>query len=145
MSKNISPDSVRSCKTCPANLGVRSCPVRKLICPVRSSPIGTVMWYSLYTQSDETRGQRQKRQGHIWWKYSASPKLSWGFEKTEGRGSAINEQEQNRNSPAAAAQPILNPLLGFTGQMVHSTLYSKLSGYVVIEMKQKVVVVVIKI
>ena len=23
---------------CPANLGVRSCPVRKLICPVRSSP-----------------------------------------------------------------------------------------------------------
>ena len=35
--------------------------------------------------------------------------------------------------------------IGFTGQMVHSTLYSKLSGYVVIEMKQKVVVVVIKI
>ena len=36
--KNISPDSVRSGRTCPANLGVRSCPVRKLICPVRSSP-----------------------------------------------------------------------------------------------------------
>ena len=31
--RNRSPDSVRS-----ANLGVRSCPVRKLICPVRSSP-----------------------------------------------------------------------------------------------------------
>ena len=38
MSKNISPDSVRSGRTCPANLGVRSCPVRKLICPVRLSP-----------------------------------------------------------------------------------------------------------
>ena len=35
----ISPDSVRSGRTCPANLGVRSCPVRKLICPVRSSPM----------------------------------------------------------------------------------------------------------
>ena len=33
-----SPDLVRSGRTCPANLGVRSCPVRKLICPVRSSP-----------------------------------------------------------------------------------------------------------
>ena len=38
MFRNISPDSVRSGRTCPANLGVRSCPVRKLICPVRSSP-----------------------------------------------------------------------------------------------------------
>ena len=38
MLKNISPDSVRSGRTCPANLDVRSCPVRKLICPVRSSP-----------------------------------------------------------------------------------------------------------
>ena len=38
MSKNISLDSVRSGRICPANLGVRSCPVRKLICPVRSSP-----------------------------------------------------------------------------------------------------------
>jgi hypothetical protein len=38
MLKSISPDSVRSGRTCPANLGVRSCPVRKLICPVRSSP-----------------------------------------------------------------------------------------------------------
>ena len=36
--RNRSPDSVRSGRTCPANLGVRSCPVRKLICPVRSSP-----------------------------------------------------------------------------------------------------------
>ena len=39
MFKNISPDSVRCGRICPANLGVRSCPVRKLICPVRSSPI----------------------------------------------------------------------------------------------------------
>ena len=38
MFKNISPDSVRSGRTCPANLGVRSCPVRKVICPVRLSP-----------------------------------------------------------------------------------------------------------
>ena len=38
MFKNISPDSVQSGRTCPANLGVRPCPVRKLICPVRSSP-----------------------------------------------------------------------------------------------------------
>ena len=28
---------VRSGRTCPANLGVQSCPVRKLICPVRLS------------------------------------------------------------------------------------------------------------
>ena len=38
MFENISLDSVRSSRTCPANLGVRSCPVRKLICPVRLSP-----------------------------------------------------------------------------------------------------------
>ena len=38
MFKNISPDLVRSGRICPANLGVRSRPVRKLICPVRSSP-----------------------------------------------------------------------------------------------------------
>ena len=38
MFNNISLDSVRSGRTCPANLGVRSCPVRKLRCPVRSSP-----------------------------------------------------------------------------------------------------------
>ena len=38
MFKDIGPDSVWSGRTCPANLGVRSCPVRKLICPVRSSP-----------------------------------------------------------------------------------------------------------
>ena len=43
MSKNISPDSVRCGRTCPANLGVRSCPVRKLICPVRSSPMLNLM------------------------------------------------------------------------------------------------------
>ena len=36
--KIISPDSVQSGRTCPANLGVQSCPVRKLICPVRLSP-----------------------------------------------------------------------------------------------------------
>ena len=38
MFKNISPDLVRSGRSCLANLGVRSCPVRKLICPVWSSP-----------------------------------------------------------------------------------------------------------
>ena len=38
ISKNISLDSVRSGRICPANLGVRSCPVRKLICQVRLSP-----------------------------------------------------------------------------------------------------------
>ena len=38
MFRIISPDSVPSGRTCPANLGVRSCPVRKLICPVRLSP-----------------------------------------------------------------------------------------------------------
>ena len=34
--KNISPDLVRSGRTCQANLGVRSC-LKKLICPVRLS------------------------------------------------------------------------------------------------------------
>ena len=38
MFKNVSPDLVRSGRTCPENLGVWSCPVRKLICPVRLSP-----------------------------------------------------------------------------------------------------------
>ena len=38
MFKNISPDLVRSGRTCPTNLGVRSCPVRNLICPVWLSP-----------------------------------------------------------------------------------------------------------
>ena len=38
MFENISPDSVQSGRTCPANLGVRSCPVRKLIFPVQLSP-----------------------------------------------------------------------------------------------------------
>ena len=33
-----SPDLVQSGRTCPANLVVWSCPVRKLIYPVRSSP-----------------------------------------------------------------------------------------------------------
>ena len=36
MFENISPDTVRSGRTCPANLGVRFFLVRKLICPVRS-------------------------------------------------------------------------------------------------------------
>ena len=45
MFKNISPDTVRSGMTCPANLGVRSCPIRKLICPVRLSPTKrTINW-----------------------------------------------------------------------------------------------------
>ena len=39
MFENISPDSVRSGRTCPANLGVWSCLVRILIWPVRLSPI----------------------------------------------------------------------------------------------------------
>ena len=34
MFKNVSPDSVQSGRTCPANLGVGSSPVRKLIYPV---------------------------------------------------------------------------------------------------------------
>ena len=38
MFKKISPDSVWSGRTRLANLGVQSCPVRKLICPVWSSP-----------------------------------------------------------------------------------------------------------
>ena len=38
LGKNLGPDLVRSGRTRPANLGVRSCPVRKLICLVRSSP-----------------------------------------------------------------------------------------------------------
>ena len=36
--RNISPDLVWSGRMCPANLGVPSCLVRKLICSVRSSP-----------------------------------------------------------------------------------------------------------
>ena len=36
--RNVSPDLVRSGRTRPANLGVLSCPVRKLICPVQLSP-----------------------------------------------------------------------------------------------------------
>ena len=39
MFRNVSPDSVRSGRTCLANFGVRSCPVRKLICPVPLSPM----------------------------------------------------------------------------------------------------------
>ena len=38
MFKNISPDLVRFGRTCLANLSVRSCPVRKLICSVQLSP-----------------------------------------------------------------------------------------------------------
>ena len=38
MFENTSPDSVRSGRTCSANLGVQSCRVRKLVCPVRLSP-----------------------------------------------------------------------------------------------------------
>ena len=45
MLKSISPDSVRSGRTCPANLGVRSCPGRELICPVRLSPSRLCSWY----------------------------------------------------------------------------------------------------
>ena len=51
MFKNLSPNSVRSGRTCPANLGVRSCPVRKLICPVRSSPNGCLVMGLLDTYS----------------------------------------------------------------------------------------------
>ena len=38
MFENISLDLVLSGRTCPANLGVRSCPVRKLMCLVQLSP-----------------------------------------------------------------------------------------------------------
>ena len=46
MFKNISPDSVQSGS--PANLSVRSCPVRKLICPVRSSPTKQPRWFPYF-------------------------------------------------------------------------------------------------
>ena len=48
MFKNL--ESVQSSRTCPANLGVRSCPVRKLICPVQLSPnlIRIVLDYTFY-------------------------------------------------------------------------------------------------
>ena len=36
--KNVSSDLVWSGRCCPANLGVQSCSVRKLIYPIRSSP-----------------------------------------------------------------------------------------------------------
>ena len=39
LGKNIGPVLVRSGRTRPANLGVRSCPGWTLICPVRLSPI----------------------------------------------------------------------------------------------------------
>ena len=56
MLKSISPDSVRSGKTCPANLGVRSCPVRKLICPVRSSPTteGMTVKVQVFKEDDKS-------------------------------------------------------------------------------------------
>ena len=38
MFKNVSPDLVWSSRTCLANLGVQSCPVRKFICSVRLRP-----------------------------------------------------------------------------------------------------------
>ena len=40
----MSLDLVWSGRTCLANLGVRSCLVRKLICPVRSSPSAYGKW-----------------------------------------------------------------------------------------------------
>jgi hypothetical protein len=52
MFKSISLDSVWSSRTCLANLGVRSCPVRKLKCPVRSSPrVDKVLLSNLYIVS----------------------------------------------------------------------------------------------
>ena len=49
MFKNIGPETVRSGRTCPANLGVRSgILMRKLICPVRSSPKLWAKEYPLY-------------------------------------------------------------------------------------------------
>ena len=58
MLKSISPDSVRSGRTCPANLGVRSCPVRKLICPVRSSPnLGLLVLLESFRKREGHTGQ----------------------------------------------------------------------------------------
>ena len=39
MFKDVSSDSALSGRTCLANLGVWSCLVRKLVCPVRFRPI----------------------------------------------------------------------------------------------------------
>ena len=53
--KNISPDSVQSGRTCPTNLGVWSCTVRKLICPVRLSPSKFVSSRMVWTQNRNVR------------------------------------------------------------------------------------------
>ena len=47
LGKNLGPDLVRSGRTRPATLGVRSCPGWTLICPVRLSP--TLISISLVT------------------------------------------------------------------------------------------------
>ena len=54
MFKNLSLDSVRSGgKTCPVNLGVRYCPVKKLICPVSSEP-----YFQLFTTHSFTNSRK---------------------------------------------------------------------------------------
>ena len=53
------PDSVRSGRTCPATLGVQSCPFRKLICPVRLSPrVNTIHTYFIQGYENNTYFER---------------------------------------------------------------------------------------
>ena len=63
MSRNISPESVRFGRACLANLGVRSCPVRKLICPVRSSPNQIDSFFHKYNQKMVHIITNEKRKG----------------------------------------------------------------------------------
>ena len=69
MFNNISPDSVRSGRTCPANLGVRSCPVRKLICPVRLSPTVNVLIYILWIYLLRSRAIRLPNRMESWQRF----------------------------------------------------------------------------
>ena len=55
--KNVSPDLVQSGRTCPANFGVQSCPVRKLICPVRLNPIIFTWYWRVGFRSDQKWGR----------------------------------------------------------------------------------------
>ena len=60
--RNRSPDSVGSGRTCLANLGVRSCLVRKLICPVQLSPNPNICQYSLINNLALEVSDRMERQ-----------------------------------------------------------------------------------
>jgi hypothetical protein len=62
MFKNICPDLVQSGRICPANLGVQSCPVRKLICSVQLSPNPNICQYSLINNLALEVSDRMERQ-----------------------------------------------------------------------------------